>query len=105
MSFVAKLISLSIYPKPDSLVVYGILDQNGSIIKMRTKCSPDEIWELVSHTGHFRFYTKTDAIESRYKENTVPLFQIYSFDQITEEKVAIDSKMAFNVKFDDENTI
>ena len=101
MSFIAELISLTIYPKKDNLVVFGIFNQSENIIKVTYKGNADDIRDLVAHKGQFRLYTNTAPIESKYKEKTVPMFQVYSFDTIPADLDSIYEKPTFNVKFDE----
>ena len=100
MSFIAELISLTLYPKKENVMVFGIFNQDGNIIKVTYKGNSDDIRELVNHKGQFRLYTNTAPIESKYKEKTVPMFQVYSFDTISTELDSMYEKPVFNVKFD-----
>ena len=100
MSFIANLISLTIYPKADNVMVFGVFNQDGNIIKVAYKGNADDIRELVAHKGQVRLYTNTAPIESKYKEKTVPMFQVYSFDAISAESESMYEKPVFNVKFD-----
>ena len=100
MSFIAELISIAIYPRAENLVVYGVLKQDQNNIKITYKCSADDVWKLLSHTGPFRFYIESDPTESKYKEMVVPMFQLSSFEAIAAKSEENKQKLTFNIKFD-----
>ena len=83
-SFTAELKNITIYPKEDYYLCYGIVEQNFKFIKIMYKGSCPKIAQLLGHKGKTKFFPKVHYIDkpvtmTTYKQQDIPMFEITHF--------------------------
>ena len=75
MSFSAKLINATIYPRNEKVLMFSTLKQGENFIKVSSECNLDDLSAMLAHTGLLRVFTLEEPSSTTYKGKEVSMYK------------------------------